>query len=250
MTMETKLHAQTREASGSAVSRRLRRDGWIPGIINNKKCESRMVQVIRHDFDLLRRHQGGGNLILDLEVDKDEPKKVLLKNVQIDPLTGAVLHADFLEISMTEKMRAHIPVSLTGEPVGVSQEGGILDHLLREIEVECLPMDIVKHIEVDVSALKIGDTISVDDVTVDPKLTVLTASDMVVASVSAPRKEEEPVPEEAAEGAKPEVIGAAEEEEDREKDKGEKTDASAEATARQKDKGQKTDGKKKKSTEK
>jgi large subunit ribosomal protein L25 len=96
-----------------------------------------------------------------------ETKKVLLQEVQHHPVTGRILHADFQEISMTEKLRVEIPVRLSGEPAGVTQQGGVLEHILRAIEVECLPGDIVEQFDVDVSALQIGDRLSVSDIKVD-----------------------------------------------------------------------------------
>ena len=227
MAEEMRFDVATREVSGSANARRLRRDGVLPGIVSTEKGKSRQVQLDRHGFELMLHRHASENLILDLSVDGGKTKKVLLKEVQHDPLTEEILHVDFVEISMTKKMRARIPVSLVGEPAGVEQDGGILEFLLREIEVECLPGDLVEQIEVDVSELKIGDSIQVEQVTVDPKLTVLSGSDIAVASVSPPRIEEEPTPEEdaeaavAAEGAEPEVIGEKKEEgEEEEKEKG------------------------------
>jgi len=172
---------------------------------------------------LLHRH-ASENLVLDLEIDGKKPKKVLLKEVQHDTLSGCILHADFVQISMTKRMRIAISITLVGEAVGVTHEGGVLEHLLRELEVECLPMNLVEELKVDISDMKIGDTIQVSALEIDPKLTVLTDSELPVASVAAPRIEEEPEPEEVeavAEGAEPEVIGEEkkEEEEDKDKDK-------------------------------
>jgi large subunit ribosomal protein L25 len=189
----------------------LRREGWIPGVVNSPQGESHLIRLNRHDFELRLQHHASENLILDLVVDDAPPKKVLLKEVQHDYVTGAVLHADFVEISMTRRMRVNVPLRLVGEPVGVTQEGGVLEHPLREIAVECLPGDLVEQIEVDVSHLTIGDSLLVRDVVVDPKLTILTAREVAVALVSAPRAEEVPVAAEAAPGAEapqePELIG-------------------------------------------
>ena len=217
MAEEAKLDVTTRDISGSAGVRRLRRDGVLPGVVSCDGAESRSVQLNRHDFvQMLRRHTSE-NLIMDMSIDGSELKKVLLREVQHDPLTEEILHVDFVEISMTKKMRTRIHLSIVGEPIGVTRDGGILEFLLRDLEVECLPGDLVEQIQVEVSALEIGDAIQVDDLVVDPKLTVLTAGDVAVASVSAPRVEEDVVPAEGAvavDGAEPEVIGAKKEEED------------------------------------
>lgn len=217
MTNETKLVAQKREVAGTSASRRLRREGWLPGVLGDKKGKSVSIQVNGHDFGLLLQHHRSENLILDLEIGKEKPKKVLLSEVQHDPITDKALHVDFIEISMTEKMRIDVPIELVGEAVGVVQEGGVLDYLLRELEVECLPVDLVQSIEADVSGLKIGDILLVSSLEVDPKLTVLTDSGTPVAGVSPPHVEEEVVPEEVAEGeeaAEPEVIGEEKKEEE------------------------------------
>lgn len=239
MENEAKLVAQKRETIGTSASRRLRREGWLPCIVNNTKGKSRLIQTSRHNFDLLLQHHMSESLILDIEIDGEKPKKVLLKEVQHHPVTSEILHADFVEISMTTKMRFHVLITLVGEAVGVTQEGGVLDHLLRELEVECLPTDLVEAIEADVSELKIDDTILVSDLNVDPRLTVLTDGDIAVAGVSPPTKEEEVVPEEAveaAEGAEPEVIG---EEKKEEEGEGEEEPASAKA---EKDKSERAGG--------
>lgn len=246
MAEKTKLVAQAREISGSAASRRMRREGWLPGVVYNEKCQSRPIKLNLHDFDVLLHHHSSENLILDIEIDGKKPEKVFLKEVQHDPLTGDTLHADFVEISMTKKIRIRIPIALTGEAVGVSQEDGVLEHLLRELEVECLPSDIAEKIEVDVSGLKIGDAIQVHGLNVDPKLTVLTAADVAIASVSAPRLEEEPEEVvEAAEGAEPEVIGEEKKEEaPAEEGKGQKSEDGSQKSEEDK-RGAKEDGKKK-----
>jgi large subunit ribosomal protein L25 len=216
----TKLVVDAREDRGTCRARRLRRAGTIPGIVYNEKGESRAVQLNRHDFDLLMRRHRSENVILDLEVKGDAPRKVLVKEVQHNVLTGETLHADFLEISLTRKMRVGIPIRLVGDPVGVTA-GGVLDQSLRDLEVECLPTDLVECITVDVSALAIGDSISVAMLKVDPKLHVVTGPGVSVASVLAPTLEEEAKPAEAVEGAEPELIKKPEKEGEGEEGEGE-----------------------------
>jgi len=206
----------------------MRRDGKIPGIINNEKGETTVIQLKGHEFEMLLRHQRSENILFDITVDSAQPKKVLLKEVQHDPMSGAIRHVDFVEISMTSKMRVRIPIVLIGEPVGVLKEAGILEHVTRELEVDCLPDDLVETIEVDVSELKLKERIRVRDLKVSAKLTVVTHGDVAVAIVSEPRAEEVEVkPEEAAmegaEGAEPEVIGK-KKEDDEEGEEGEEGD--------------------------
>jgi large subunit ribosomal protein L25 len=206
-----KLAANKRDIRGSRRVSRLRRDGWLPGIVYDTRGQSQPIQLKRHEFELLLRRRAGENLIMDLALDDDAPRKVLLKDVQRNHIQDHLMHVDFLEISLTRKLRVPVAIRLTGEPFGVTQEGGILEHLVRAVDVECLPADIVKEFVLDVSPLKIGDSLFVRDLKIDAeKMTVLTAPDIAIASVLMPHVEEEVKPEEAAvEGAaEPEVIGA------------------------------------------
>ncbi|MDD5679184.1 MAG: 50S ribosomal protein L25 [Kiritimatiellae bacterium] len=205
-----KLAANKRDIRGSRRVNRLRKEGWLPGVVYDTKGQSQPIQLKRHDFELLLRQRAGENLIMDLALDNDTPRKVLLKDIQRDHIRDNLTHVDFLEISMTSKLRVPVAIRLTGEPFGVSQEGGVLEHLVRTVEIECLPMDIVKEFTLDVSQLKIGDSLFVRNLSPDPKkITIITAPDIAVASVLMPHVEEEVKPEEAAvEGAaEPEVIG-------------------------------------------
>jgi len=208
MSKEMKITAQKRLVSGSSSVQRIRKQGLLPGIVNTTKGESRLIQMNRHDFDMFLRDHRSESLILDLEVEGDKMRKVLLKEVQHHPVSDMIMHVDFLEISMTKKMRVDIPIRLVGEPVGVTSEGGVLDQLIRSVEVECLPGDLVEGIEVDVSALKVGDAIMVSQIKVDPKLHILTNGSVAVANVSIPKVIEEVVEEAAATPTEPEVIGA------------------------------------------
>ena len=220
MPKEIKLAAHSRDVSGSSAVRRLRKGGVMPAVVNDEHGKAVSIQLDRHDFERMLHHNRGGNLLIDLSVGEAAARKVLLKDVQREAVFGTPIHADFVEVSMTKKMRVGIALRLVGEPVGVSQDGGVLEHLLRELDVECLPTDLVDEIDVDVSALKIGGTILIRDIKVDPKFTILTAADVAVATVAAPRREEEVTAEAAvaAEGekAEPEVITAKKTEESEE----------------------------------
>lgn len=197
-----KLSAQQREGSGSRQAQRLRKNGFLPCVVYDSAGKSFSIQINRHALEILLRNRQGQNLILDLEIEGDKARKVLLKDIQQDHIKDHLLHADFLEISMTRKIRIPVPVILVGEPIGVTQQGGVMEHLLRSVEVECLPGDIIKEFVLDVSSLSIGDTLSVRDIKTDPKLTILTMPAIAVVSVQIPRFEEEEKPaEEAVEGA-------------------------------------------------
>jgi large subunit ribosomal protein L25 len=214
MAKEIKLSARKRETSGTSMARALRKTGWMPAVVYGEKG-TRSLKIDRHAFDTMLKHHTTENLIVDLDVEGEGVTKALLREVQRGPIVEEALHADFIEISMTKKMRVTIALALKGEPVGVSQEGGILEHLLRQLEVACLPGDLVEEIAVDVSQMKLGHTLMVRDLVVDPKFTVISAGDVAVATVVAPREEKvEEVAAEGAEAAEPEVIGKKKEEEE------------------------------------
>jgi len=197
-----KLSAQKREGAGSRQAQQLRKNGWLPCVVYDSTGKSFSIQIKRHDFEVLLRNRQGQNLILNLDIEGDKARSVLLKDIQQDRINDHLLHADFLEVSMTRKLRISVPVHLAGDPVGVTQQGGVMEHLLRSVEVECLPGDIIKEFVLDVSGLSIGDTLSVRDIKADPKITILTMPDIAVVSVQIPHFEEEAKPaEEAVEGA-------------------------------------------------
>lgn len=197
-----KLSAQKRAASGTTRAKRLRQTGLLPCVVYDSTGKSVAIQLKRHTLELLLHSHEGQNIILDLEIEGDKTRKVLLKDTQRDHIKDHLLHADFLEISMTRKLKVAVAVRLIGEPVGVSQQGGVMEHIIRSVEVECLPADIIKEFTLDVSALSIGDTLCVRDIKATPELTILTAPDIAVATVQLPHIEEEETPaEEAAEAA-------------------------------------------------
>ena len=214
MSNEITLPVQTREERGSTAVGRLRRSGWTPAILTGSDGASTMLQTTSHAFEMLLHHHASETLIMQLDVDGKAKKNVVLKEVQRDPVHGNVTHADFIEISMTEMLKTTITLELVGECAGVN-EGGVVEHLLRDIEVECLPGDLVETLDVDISAMQIGDTLTVADLTLGDKVTVLTPLEIAVASVAAPRlADEEEAEEEEAEGdGEPEVIGEQKEDE-------------------------------------
>ena len=216
MVAETVVKLDKREDAGTPASRRLRREGWLPAIVANQDGTTTPVKLEQHGFEMmLRRHQSD-NMILDVSIDGAPAAKALLQELQYHTLTGAVMHADFTMISMTEKLAVNVSVSLKGEPKGVSQQDGVLEQMVHELEVEGLASDIVDQLEVDVSALMIGDSVLAGTVPLPSGLTLLTAEDIAVATVLAPRVEAEPTEdEEGEEGEAGEDAeeGAAEDEE-------------------------------------
>ncbi|MEI8351040.1 MAG: 50S ribosomal protein L25 [bacterium] len=203
MSKEIKLSASKRESSGSTAAKALRKTGAMPAVVYGEKG-ARSIKINTREFETVLKTHTSENLIVDLSVE-GEVIKALLREVQHEAVMGGMIHADFLEISMTKKMRVTIQVTLKGEPVGVSQQGGILEHLLRHVEVECLPGDLVESFDVDVTGMALGKTMMIRDLVLDPKFTVLTAGDVAVATVVAPREEKVEEVVAAAEAA-PEVI--------------------------------------------
>ncbi len=204
------VRAERREARGSAAARRLRRAGRIPAIVYSEGRPGEPVWLNAHDFGLMLQHHRGEHMLVNLELEGVR-RTVLLKEVQHHPLNSSVLHVDFYEVSMTRRIRVEVPLRLVGDPVGVTQQGGILDHLLRSVEIECLPGDIPEEITVDVSSLAVGHHLSVGDIRLDPaRYRILTARDIAIAAVSMPKAEEAApaaaATEEAA--AEPEVLTA------------------------------------------
>ncbi len=203
------IEAAKREGTGSAVAGRLRRGGEFPAVVYRRGEPAEPIRLKRHAFELMLQRHHSEHMMLDLAIDGEPPRRVLLKDIQHHPLTGAVMHVDFHEVAMDERLRVAIPIELVGEPEGVRNQGGILDHLLREVEVECLPNDLMEQIDVDVSALTIGDSLAVSSIQLDAdRYEIVTDGDVLIAAVSAPRtEEEEETAEEGAEGAEePELV--------------------------------------------
>lgn len=205
------LKAATRETGGKKLARRVRVTGTLPGVLYGGGQEPVSLSINQREFETaVHRSRGGEHAILRLDIE-DKPElstPVLLKAVQHHPLRGQFVHADFLRIRLDERITTMVPVRLAGQAAGLL-EGGILDHQLREIEVECLALEVPEEVVVDVSGLHIGDSIHLDTVAIPENVTVLTEADRAVATVHAPRVVREAEAEEAAEGegaAEPEVI--------------------------------------------
>jgi len=227
---EILLEAESRSETGRGKVKDLRDSGFIPGVVYAEGKESLALKISHSALlHLVHQHRLEG-VVINLKIKDDKKAKsrpCLIKEIQYHPVHGDIVHVDFNEISLTKAIKVNIPVEAKGEPAGVKQEGGALEHILWEIEVECLPTNIPKNIEVDVSALKIGDSIHVKDLVVPSGVKITNDPSSIVLSVAAPMKEE--VPAEAVEGEEkqePEVIkekkevpGEGEEPEAKEKEK-------------------------------
>ncbi|MCR4337821.1 MAG: 50S ribosomal protein L25 [Candidatus Omnitrophica bacterium] len=207
---EIKLTVQVREEVGTRKIKSIRRGDLVPAVIYGGKQETTLVKFERKTYERIRRGHHG-EMLVHLDVMKGDKKlkdlSVIVEEEQHDPVTEKVVHVDFRWISLTEKIQVKVPVSAKGDAIGVKQEGGNLDHLLWELEVECLPTQIPEEISVDVSALKIGDSVHVKDIVLPSGVIAKSDADVIVFSVSAPQELEAAATPEAGEKVEPEVIG-------------------------------------------
>jgi large subunit ribosomal protein L25 len=228
------LEAQPREAGTKNRARRVRREGKIPGVVYGAGKDALAVSVDpRHVLRILRS-DSGHNTILDLALD-GERTKAMIVDWQYEPIKGQLLHIDLKRIAMDKALRVSVPVVLQGVAEGVKTEGGILEQMLREVEIECLPGDIPSHIDVDVSHLVFGKVLRVSDLPHNEKLKFLSDANQPVAHVTSVKEEVVATPEAvaadaAAVPAEPEVIkkGKAETEEEGEVAAAEKPEKKAE----------------------
>jgi large subunit ribosomal protein L25 len=225
MTQVTTITAESREDFGKNCSRRLRRSGRVPAVVYGGGGPAIPIVVDPKALLPIVQSEAGHTTILNLEIHGRAPARVMLKDWQLEPVRGQLLHVDMVRIAKDAKLRLKVPVHVTGEPKGVKVQGGVFDFVLREVEVECLPDDIPEHVTVDVSELMIGRHLRVSDLPMVGEVKVLTDPARVVAHVVALKVEEKPA-EAAAEvaAAEPELIrkGKAEEGEEGEKSAGEK----------------------------
>jgi large subunit ribosomal protein L25 len=207
---ENVLSAETRSATGKGANRKLRVTGRIPAVVYGKGRDAQAVVLDPKALDTLLRASGAGlNTLIDLSV-AGRTDTVLVKELQRHPVHGAFLHVDFFQVDLTQKITVSVPIHFVGKARGV-EFGGILDHPLRELEVECLPRAIPEFVEVDVSALDVGDAIHVSELRLPEGVEVKTDGSLPVASVVLPAAEVEATPvETVVEGEVPAGEAAAE----------------------------------------
>jgi len=208
------LSAHVRENTGKGAARKLRQNNQLPAIFYGPATESIMLTVDYPELTRITTQGKGENIILDLQITSDhgeETRKAMLKDLMVDPVSGAYLHADFYEISMDKEITVDIPVTLVNIPIGVTEEGGFLQHIRRDITVSCLPDKLIDSLELDVSGLDIGDTIHIRDIEFPEGLTCAEDSHLTVAVVSAPGGGMEEEEEELEEGIEEETVDSEEE---------------------------------------
>jgi len=211
MAKQVKLTAERRTAIGRSAVRKLKAAGSVPAVIYGSKDKPEALQVSKLDINALLSHSAGENILVELEV-AGKSRLALVQEVQHAPLGGAVLHIDFHAVSQDEVIEADVPLEPVGIANGVKNMGGLLEHNLRALAIECLPRDLPDVIRVDVSALNIGDSIHVREIQLPNGVTTRIQPELTVFSVLAPTVEEEPVAATAEAAAGPEVITAKKEE--------------------------------------
>jgi large subunit ribosomal protein L25 len=204
------LEAHTRESGNKNEARRVRQGGKIPAVVYGAGNDSLPVSVDPRQVLRILHSESGHNTIFDLALN-GERSKAMIVDWQYEPIKGALLHIDLKRIAMDKTLRVSVPILLKGEAEGVKTQGGILEQIQREVEIECLPSDIPSHIDADVTHLVFGTVLRVADLPHNPKLRFLTDPNQPVAHIISVKEEVAPTPEAAAAEAaaapaEPEVI--------------------------------------------
>lgn len=202
------------------ASRRLRRDGFIPAVMYGLDLEPVSIKVSEKEFKDLLKGRSAANLIFDMVINENGNRKketVILKDIQRDPISREFLHLDFLRIQMEKEVETLVPIIIINEEesIGVKEEGGVIQHGLRELHISCLPKDIPEKIEYDVANLKLGESVRVSDIKAPENIKVLSHPEEVVVSIIHPtqlREEKEVIEEEITEEEEPELVGKEKEE--------------------------------------
>ena len=182
--METKLTAQRREDSGKGVARKLRASGRVPAVLYGQGIDATPLTVDAKELNRLLHSEAGSNVLVDLKVD-DTEHLAIPREIQRDHIHARFIHVDFLAVSRTETITVNVPVVEHGEAAGI-KEGGVVEHHLRELQVECLPQDVPDQIEIDITDVELGGMIHVSDVAAPPGVTILTNAEDAVLSIITP----------------------------------------------------------------
>jgi len=205
MANQVKLQAEKREGVGRGPNRRLRQQELIPAVLYGAHCSPENLQLQKKPLESILAHAANEHMLVDLEITGAKKRSALIQSVQHDPITTEILHVDLMEVAMNETISSAVPLESVGTPEGVKNGGGLLEVLLRELEIECLPKDLPDIIEFDVSALRIGDSLHVKDLPLPKGVTATSDADVTVALVAEPTVKAEAEEEETA-AAAPEVI--------------------------------------------
>lgn len=207
MAQQASIQVAPRDGTGKGVARSLRRDGKVPAVIYGRGREPEAVSVETIALNRLLATIAAATTIVDVSVGQQAPVKALIREIQRNPVRPAdIIHLDLYEVHADEKIIVEVPVKLIGTPEGVKNFGGVLDHIMHSISIRVFPADIPEHLDVDVSALNIGQSIHVSDLTVD-KIEIMADARQTICTIVAPRAEEVVVPVvDAAAPVEPELI--------------------------------------------
>jgi large subunit ribosomal protein L25 len=225
--MSFTIKAEKRDVFGKNASRRLRRLDRIPAVLYGEKTASIPLVLDKKDVIMILKSDSGENTIFKVAFDS-KAQDAMFKDLQINPVTDELVHADLIHISMDKALRVNVPVELQGDPVGAKTEGGFVDFMAREVEIECLPKDIPEQILIDISALHLHESLKVSDIVAPEGVKLISDPATVVVLIAVPHKEEEevvkPAEEEvvAAEPTEPELIKKERAEKPEEEEKPEK----------------------------
>lgn len=212
---EYKVQATLRLGRGKNDARRARRDGMVPITVYGGGGETVAAVAPLRDLAAILRSESGRNTIFTIEVDGAGASEVMFHDRQIDPIKGRLIHADLTRLVKGQKIEVTVPLHLTGEPVGVREKQGVLEQIIREIQIKCEPREIPDVLEVDVSNLDVHDVLHASDIPVAEGIEILTDADQVIATVGIVKEEEvAAAPGEGEEPAEPEVIGKGKKEEE------------------------------------
>ena len=210
-----KVQAKVRDGRGKNDARRTRRDGMVPITVYGGGAETVAAVAPLRDLAAILRSEAGRNTIFTIEVEGFGESEVMFHDRQIDPVKGRLIHADLTRLVKGQKIEVTVPLHLVGEPIGVKEKQGVLEQIIREIEIRCEPREIPDTLEVDVSNLDVHDVLHASDIPVSDAVEILSDPELVIATVGIVREEVEAAP--AAEGeepVEPEVIGEGKKEEE------------------------------------
>ena len=212
---EFKVQAKLRVGRGKNDARRTRREGMVPITVYGGGAETVTAVAQARDLAAILRSESGRNTIFTIEVEGAGTSEVMFHDRQIDPIKGRLIHADLTRLVKGQKIEVTVPLHLTGEPIGVKEKQGVLEQIIREIEIKCEPRQIPDVLEVDVSNLDVHDVLHVSDIPVGEGIEILTDAEQVIATVGIVKEEElaATTPAEGEEPAEPEVIGKGKKEE-------------------------------------
>jgi large subunit ribosomal protein L25 len=210
-----KVQAKLREGRGKNDARRARRDGMVPITVYGGGAETVAAVAPARELAAILRSESGRNTIFTIDVDGVGVSEVMFHDRQIDPVKGRLIHADLTRLVKGQKIEVTVPLHLVGEPIGVKEKQGVLEQVIREIEIRCEPREIPDSLDVDVSNLDVHDLLHVSDIKVAEGIEILTDAEQVIATVGIVKEEVAPaVPAEGEEPAEPEVIGKGKKEEE------------------------------------